>query len=657
MKQNCYMASVDLRDAYCSVPIDKEYQIFLRFSWKGKLFQFTCLPNGLSCAPRLFTKILKPVYATLRMKGHLNVGYIDDSYLQGDTAHQCQTNVSDTCCLFTRLGFNIHPVKSVLKPVQCLVFLGFVLKSINMTVCLPTEKVLRIKERCSKLLSNASISIQELAEVIGLLVSSFPGVIHGPLFYRNLETDKTMALRQNKGHFQPLVSLQQECLAELQWWCYNIDKAAYPICTPNSKIDVTLYTDASNNGWGAVMGTEKTGGRWTEAESNNHINCLELMAVLFRLKAFCSTMKSIHIRIYSDNTTTVSYINSMGGIHSMECNSVAKAIWLFCIERSIWISAAHVPGKKNIDADRESRVFHDNKEWMLRPNIFEQMTKIWGKPSIDLFASRTQTSTLKLPGRDYENHPLIKMILMACRLSGDPLKHKEFLKKLATSSFDHGDKELKSSTLPTSRGGLHSVIDNKLIVFFPHYIPSVRFFLVELFESGIGYSGMNTARSALSCLSFKSFNGFPFGSRPTVSRFLKGVFESRPTVPRYTETLDVGKVLSYLQTIPNSEDVSLKDLTLKTVMLVSLVSAQRGQTIHYLNLDDMISSETSITFMLKKPIKQSKPGVKPLVVKFSLYPVDLSICVVTTLRAYLARTIDKRGDNKQLFISFLKPFN
>lgn len=72
----------------------------------------------------------------------------------------------------------------------------------------------------------------------------------------------------------------------------------------------------------------------------------------------------------------------------MECNSVANAIWLFCVERNIWISAAHIPGKKNIDADRESRVFHDNKEWMLRPDIFEQMTKIWGKPSIDLFASR-----------------------------------------------------------------------------------------------------------------------------------------------------------------------------------------------------------------------------------------------------------------------------
>lgn len=81
MKQSCYMTSVDLRDAYYSVPIDKEYQKFLRFSWRGKLFQFTCLGNGLSCASRLFTKILKPVYATLRKQGHLNVGYIDDSYL------------------------------------------------------------------------------------------------------------------------------------------------------------------------------------------------------------------------------------------------------------------------------------------------------------------------------------------------------------------------------------------------------------------------------------------------------------------------------------------------------------------------------------------------------------------------------------------------
>ncbi|CAH3188815.1 unnamed protein product, partial [Porites lobata] len=69
-----------------------------------------------------FTKLLKPVYATLHSMGHLNSGYIDDSYLQGDTVEDCQQNVGDTVTLFTRLGFFIHPEKLVFVPTQRLTF-------------------------------------------------------------------------------------------------------------------------------------------------------------------------------------------------------------------------------------------------------------------------------------------------------------------------------------------------------------------------------------------------------------------------------------------------------------------------------------------------------------------------------------------------------
>ena len=64
------------------------------------------------------------MYATLREKGHLNVGYIEDSYLQGGMIPECQSNIADTCCLYTctRLGIAIHSMKSVLGPV---VSLGF----------------------------------------------------------------------------------------------------------------------------------------------------------------------------------------------------------------------------------------------------------------------------------------------------------------------------------------------------------------------------------------------------------------------------------------------------------------------------------------------------------------------------------------------------
>ena len=103
MEKDCFMASVDLRDAYYSVPMSVHAQKYLKFTWGGKLYQFTCLPNGLCCAPRLSTKLLKPVYSTLRLKGHSSVGYIDYSYLQGNTFVACQENVTDTVNIFKTL--------------------------------------------------------------------------------------------------------------------------------------------------------------------------------------------------------------------------------------------------------------------------------------------------------------------------------------------------------------------------------------------------------------------------------------------------------------------------------------------------------------------------------------------------------------------------
>ena len=68
MTQGCYMASVDTRDAYYTVPVALEHQKYLKFTWKDKLYQYTCLPNGLASAPRIFTKHLKTVFKILRQK-------------------------------------------------------------------------------------------------------------------------------------------------------------------------------------------------------------------------------------------------------------------------------------------------------------------------------------------------------------------------------------------------------------------------------------------------------------------------------------------------------------------------------------------------------------------------------------------------------------
>lgn len=92
---------------------------------------------------------------------------------------------------------------------------------------------------------------------------------------------------------------------------------------------------------------------------------------------------------------------------------------------------------------------------------------------------------------------------------------------------------------------------------------------MTLFNDGLSYSRLNTARSALSSI-LPLIDGIPFGKHPLVIRFLKGVFESRPAMPRYTAVWDVNQVLDYLKTLSPVNEISLKSLTLKLTMLLAV---------------------------------------------------------------------------------------
>ena len=103
---------------------------------------------------------------------------------------------------------------------------------------------------------------------------------------------------------------------------------------------------------------------WSHIEAREHINYLKLLATFLGLKTFAKTISNSHIRLRIDNTSAVS-INNMGISHSEKCNSLAKQVWEWCIERQIWISAAHIPGRDNFVADFESRRNEKASEWML----------------------------------------------------------------------------------------------------------------------------------------------------------------------------------------------------------------------------------------------------------------------------------------------------
>lgn len=386
MKPGCFMASIDLRNAYYTVPVHPEHQKFLKFLFNGTLYQYTCLPNGLSSAPRIFTKLLKPVYATLHEQGYPNLGYIDDSFLQGDTHSDCTENVMATAMLFQELGFYLHDNKSVFQPTQQLIFLGFQLDSCKMIVSPTTKKVSKTVHACTQLKNKELPLILDVAEVIGILVSNFPGVECGPLHYRSLEKDKTIALKLYKGNYQSRMQLSASSLLDLDWWVHNMTHSKRDIVHPNPSI--VLQSDASKLGWGAVYGEASIGGRWTPCEAKAHINILELQAAFFSLKSFANNATNAHVQLQIDNTTAVFYVNNMGGSRSPELNALTLEIWEWCIKRTIWLSAVHVPGKQNVEADKESRSFSDRHEWTLNKQVFQKILASHPNLNIDLFATR-----------------------------------------------------------------------------------------------------------------------------------------------------------------------------------------------------------------------------------------------------------------------------
>ena len=182
------------------------------------------------------------------------------------------------------------------------------------------------------------------------------------------------------------MQLSDTAKSDITWWVQNAKSS--PVNINIGKPHITLETDSSTQGWGATRGEAMCNGRWSQTEIFLHINVLELTAVLYGLQSLCMDVNNSHILVKSDNSTTVSYIQNMGGCKSKMCNDVARKIWMWCIPRNIWLTSAHIEGVANIIPDRLSRVFDDTTEWQLNPVIFKKITNNVFLPEIDLFASR-----------------------------------------------------------------------------------------------------------------------------------------------------------------------------------------------------------------------------------------------------------------------------
>lgn len=386
ISKNDYFTSIDLCDAYFSISMNKKCRKYLKFVWKDQIYEFTCLCFGLASAPRIFTKLMKVVFSHIRNQGVGSFFYIDDSLLHSPYENICYENTVMLRNLLHSLGFLVNKEKSVFIPTQRIIFLGYLIDSVQFKVFLTEEKIQKILKSANKIYSLYNPVIREVSSLIGLFTSASCAVLLAPIFHRYLDIEKTLALSKNNDNYDGIMSLSENSRNEILWWIKNVDRnegKSISFGTPTEYIE----TDASKIGWGAVYGKNKTQGRWMKSESISHINILELLAIKYAFFSLGKNISNSHICIKSDSSTAVQYINNMGG-SVVALLEVVREIWFWAADKNNFITAVHIAGKDNITPDQLSRNFSDSSEWKLKENIFRNICGHFFQPNIDLFASR-----------------------------------------------------------------------------------------------------------------------------------------------------------------------------------------------------------------------------------------------------------------------------
>ena len=397
---------LDLKDGYWHLPVHPEDQRALAFRWGDRTYAFRSLPFGLSSAPAAFTKLMRPVVEELRRRLH-PLGarcaiYLDDLGIWAPTRRASQRATRIALRLLSSLGFLVNFEKSQVESTQEVEYLGLVVDTTDPRtppmIRVPADKCARVRRSVAHLLSchrrGVPVTARELARVAGFLLSLSRAVLPTKVRVRSLYD--VLGTGRN---WRRRVALTVQAVEDLSWWQTSLHDWNGRLALPPREADVVVETDASDTGWGIAVPALglRASGWWTAEEAARHINWKELQAVYLGLLSLRAPLLAAsrsrpsplaHMELRSDNTTTVWYVQKGGGRRTT-LSAVARSVHLLCMEElGVSLTARHLPGVDNTEADALSRLTPGPSEWRLHPTAFRRLARRWGTPDVDAFATR-----------------------------------------------------------------------------------------------------------------------------------------------------------------------------------------------------------------------------------------------------------------------------
>lgn len=405
LSKGFYLFKFDLKSGYHHVEIFPDHKRFLAFAWDFgdgvlKYFQFAVLPFGLSSAPYLFTKLLRPVITSWRCKGIPMVLFLDDGLGGGASEMKAKINSLTVHADLLKFGFVINEGKSIWEPVQIITWLGTVLDTNQGFISVTEQRISKLKANIDSVLKGDSmiVNVRNLATVVGQIISLTPCV--GGV--TRIMTRSLYAVVNTKVSWDSTVVLTKEACRELVFWSQNVDSLNCRCpWLPLSQPAKLVYSDASDYACGSFIHSEGKifQQNWSPVERNNSSTWRELKAVELALISFAPSLLGKQVAWFTDNTNVVSIVHS--GSKVTELQDLALRIFHVCVSFGISLEMKWIPRDLNSFADHLSRII-DFDDYTINDDVFQILDVRWGPHTIDRFACSYNAKLSRFNSRFYQ---------------------------------------------------------------------------------------------------------------------------------------------------------------------------------------------------------------------------------------------------------------
>ena len=353
--RGCLLAKVDIESAFRIIPLNKSNYHLLGFTWKEQFYFDRCLAMGAASSCSIFEKFSTSLHWAMENIGHKNIVHILDDFLfvGPSNAPHCLNSLLAFQNMCSFCGIPLKDAKTV-GPCTTLEFLGATIDTIAMEVRLPEDKIQKIKLKLDTLIRKEKATLKELQSLLGLLNFACFVVTPGRAFMRRI-IDLTVGLKKPFHHRR----LTLEAKADMQSWLTFLNSFNGKCLILDNRwvttITLSLYTDASNLGFGCIFGNKWCYGTWPSSWGEHHITLKELYTIILAIELWGHNIKNRCIVLFSDKAAVVTMLNKHTTKHKL-CMALIRRFVIKIMSDNILVQAQHIAGKFNNLADNLSRL-------------------------------------------------------------------------------------------------------------------------------------------------------------------------------------------------------------------------------------------------------------------------------------------------------------